>query len=249
MKQRFASSSSNNEAARQSLGSGGGAAQGSSAQRVAHSPAQVGATKPPASSSSLTPSRASRDSLLQDLEKIRKERAIEEDRLRSSSSRASFGDGVYTPLRGGGAAGGAPTLTGAGASRDGSSVGVVSGSPAPSPGAPPGSCAGGAGGLLGPSFSPVLQSQPAPAGRAGPASAHRMQQQHSRMGSLSTDDLPPPPPPVRASHGLDGAGSRGRCHEDRSPVAERNILSAEDVDYDGGRVGAAGAAAGGSSAE
>ena len=191
MKQRF-TSSTHEEAARQSLGSS-------------------------AVASSLTPSRASRESLLEDLEKIRKERAIEEERLRSSqSSRA--GGLMSTSSRGG-----ILPQSGTRASRDGT-VGV----------------GGTASSVLGPSFSPLQplpsQSQAGVASSAAQLQRSQQQQQqqqqqwrHAEDSVPDDSDLPPPPP--TSARTLPGGTV---AHTQESPAVGRKIFASEESGAGGG---------------
>ena len=213
MKSRY-SASTHDEPARQSLGGGTSSRLASAdSSTVQHSMAASSATNV----TSLTPSRSSRPSLLDDLDKIRQERAIEEDRLRSS--RSSLGGGLSTPLRGV-AEGMPPQHSGTrGSNMGGGTVG---------------------GGMLGPSFSPLQQypahTQVAPSS----VSAHtqRAQQQTRQPGGLTVDDLPPPPPTsARKSQGAPPT-SHGQqspaialSHTQHSPAIGRNIFAAENSAY------------------
>jgi hypothetical protein len=195
MKERF-TSSTHEESARQSLGGRAPARVPSDGEGAP--PRSVTSASPAASL--LTPSRTSRESLL---EEIRQERAIEEERLRSAQS--SRAGGLSTSSRGG-----LPlSQSGTRASRD-ATVGV----------------AGVANTMLGSSFSP-LQPHPSQSGSSSstaPFQRTQQQQQQHAGGSIADEaDLPPPPP--TSARKLPGVAVG---HAQSSPAVGRNIFFASE---------------------
>ena len=206
MKERF-TSSTHEESARQSLGGRAPARVPSDGEGAP--PRSVTSASPAAPL--LTPSRTSRESLL---EEIRQERAIEEERLRSAQS--SRAGGLSTSSRGG-----LPlSQSGTRASRD-ATVGV----------------AGVANTVLGSSFSP-LQPHPSQAGSSSSTApfqrTQQQQQQHAGASVADEADLPPPPP--TSARKFPGGASSAVGHAQSSPAVGRNIFFAsEEAGAGGGR--------------
>ena len=172
---------------------------------------------------------SSRESLLGDLEKIRKDRAIEEERLRLS--RGSLGGGSSTPLRGGDAALPPPhsgeKSTHVVAAAGAGSVGAVGSS------------------ALGSSFSPLAASHAGAGATSASAAAITQRMPNLAQGDLhdGQDVVPPAPSSARKLPPTPGgAGRREGAQQPQSPAVSRNIFALHNA---GNTADGAGSEAGG----